>query len=170
MSDDEADLAELFASHFALVDRVVGQATPQETEWAKNRIIDRFHGEAAGESMYRSCVVLPVSGPATTSVYDVDHMIDFLAETIGKDAVDKTTVDVMDGRIIAAWVGDESLLDDSPVNLRATRQRDQIRINAGHPAHPYPLCGTVIFTAFDRASGINADLPDEFIKLTLSWT
>jgi hypothetical protein len=121
--------------------------------------------------MSPSCLILPVDGPATATTYDDETVIEFLLEAIGADTIDKTTVDFFDGygRVLA-WVGDHSLLDGSQINKRATLERDRIRAVEGDPPHPSPLCGTVVFTAFDRMSGENIDLPDAWLTAWLPHT
>lgn len=100
--------------------------------------------------------VIPVAGPVTAE-YFTGTGIDEICAALGTTEIDKTLVDATEEWGVYAWVGDHSLTDGSPINTRATVNRDRIRADHGQGPHPQPLCGTVVLMAFDRRTGESID-------------
>lgn len=105
-----------------------------------------------------SILVIPIIGDIE-SVPFTDTGLNEIYAALGSKEIDKTIVDRSDDWGVYAWVGDDSLSDDSPINARATDARNERRAELGHGPHPQPLCGTVVLMAFDARSGETVDLP-----------
>lgn len=108
-------------------------------------------------SEFTICVI-PATGPMRAEDF-TGTGIDEIYAALGTEEIDKTLVDATEEWGVYAWVGDDSMSDGSPVNVRATNARDEARSQG---PHPYPLCGTVVLMAFDRRTGESIDLPQRW--------